>query len=334
MNSRIDELKKTRKRSSIIRLSITIAILIGIVLFYCFSSFLQTILEDFKKNIFLAILITGFVLFAVYLILFIFLKLSDKDACFMALEGTKSEEEFYKLFKEESSTEEIEKLDNENNDVEEQPKKEKQKKYKYEKNGFILNLVHNIVDFYDVILLAILIVIFIFTFIMFPATVKGDCMKPLLYSSTETYSGDKILAIKSKKFDVGDVVVFEYDANIQNPMAVSARDKLLVKRVIARGGDKFECINGKIYINDVMIDEEYVVFNYTSSINYDVESISKRNAIDIEITGNIVPEGYCILLGDNRVVANDSHLFGLVKEDQICGVVKLYCNQKGWHKIK
>ena len=151
-----------------------------------------------------------------------------------------------------------------------------------------------------------------------------------------SYAGDKIIAVRTGGFKLGDVIVFAYDYDIQQVGNVEDGE-LLVKRCIAGPGQKFECINGTIYIDGEVLPEEYCVKKYEVSRSYDINKIIKYNtncdSIDYN-NDNIIPEGYYVLLGDNRWVANDSHCFGLVREDQICGRVALYKGTDGWKRLK
>ena len=178
------------------------------------------------------------------------------------------------------------------------------------------------------IIIAILCVVCLFTFIMFPAEVEQHSME------TTFFEGDRVLVFNASKADRQDVIVFEYDKDYQR--AQSLDGQLLIKRVIAKAGDTFECINGHIYVNGELIIEDYVNINNFKDSSYTLEDVASKNTNSSELLELIVdgkiPEGYYLVLGDNRKNSNDSEEFGLVYYEQLVGVVKYYKNEFGWHK--
>jgi signal peptidase I len=116
----------------------------------------------------------------------------------------------------------------------------------------------------------------------------------------------------------GDVVVFEEEGeSLVSPtgsdrflrgvgqflglVPVDARD--FVKRVIAMGGDEVRIEAGQVYVNDVALDEPYVVF--PDSDDYGPV---------------IVPDEHLFFLGDNRPNSSDSRRsLGYVRQDAVVG---------------
>lgn len=99
----------------------------------------------------------------------------------------------------------------------------------------------------------------------------------------------------------GDIITFMYKNTIQ------------AKRCIAISGDRFELKNGIVFINGKKHDEPYVEFkeeNIDDFINFED---------DVIIINGIVPEGKCIVLGDNRNNSMDSREFGYVDYNDISG---------------
>lgn len=146
----------------------------------------------------------------------------------------------------------------------------------------------------------IIIVILIRTYIVTPVIVRGSSMshtledKEVLFLSKITYKVSNI-----KRFDI--VVIEDED------------DDLIIKRVIGLPKDKVEYKDGKLYINDKFIKEDYT--NYKMD-DFDVDSICWIN--DIECNG-IIPEDMYLVLGDNREISADSRVKGLIKKDKILG---------------
>lgn len=91
----------------------------------------------------------------------------------------------------------------------------------------------------------------------------------------------------------GDVVFFRNE---------EVSSSLLVKRVIATPGMRFEMKNGRVYINGKLLDEPYV--KEFGSDSFD------------EVT---VPDNSYIVLGDNRTESNDARRWKdpFITKDQI-----------------
>ena len=154
------------------------------------------------------------------------------------------------------------------------------------------------------ILIAVLIAVIIAQFIQ-PTIVREHSMQETLQPNDYL-----ILSKMSYKFsdiEYGDIVVFKSNVETED-----GKKKLLIKRVIAKGGDTISIADGQVYRNGELLDEPYTKDGYTNG------------GLD-EVT---VPEGELFLMGDNRVVSVDSRSpeVGFVSEDLIVGkaVVRLF----------
>lgn len=122
--------------------------------------------------------------------------------------------------------------------------------------------------------------------------INGDSMAPGLVD------GEVVAAVKDETVEPGDIIAFYYN------------NKLLVKRVIAVGGDEVDIdLLGNVQVNGARMDEPYV-------------SNRTLGDCDIEMPYN-VPSGYVFVMGDNRMNSLDSRsaAIGCVAREQILGRV-------------
>lgn len=147
-------------------------------------------------------------------------------------------------------------------------------------------------DWLRSILIAIVLAMLIRLFLFEVFVVEGRSMYPTLIEA-ERVMVNKLVY----RFDnpgLGDIVVFEF---------VPGRD--FIKRVIGVEGDKIEIINGRLYINNKLLDEPYLL-----------ENMEVYNYGPV-----IVPPGYLFLMGDYRQNSMDSRdpRVGFISEEDIKG---------------
>ena len=85
-------------------------------------------------------------------------------------------------------------------------------------------------------------------------------------------------------------------------------DKSFVKRVIAEAGDTVRISDGRVFVNNLAVSDEYVAPDYRSHENHGPE---------------VVPEGYYFVMGDHRNNSSDSRHWGPVPKKYIIGRVQL-----------
>ena len=97
----------------------------------------------------------------------------------------------------------------------------------------------------------------------------------------------------------GDIVMLYYPLN---------PDKSFVKRVIAEQGDTVKIEDGRVYVNDVQLADDFVAPEYRSHDDH---------------PPLVVKEGYYYVLGDHRNNSSDSREWGEVPKKYIVGRVQL-----------
>jgi len=93
----------------------------------------------------------------------------------------------------------------------------------------------------------------------------------------------------------GDIVVFHYPRDTS---------KSYIKRVIGMAGDRIRIDSGKVYVNDQVVDEDYVPLAYADQKSY---------------PETVVPPNCYFVLGDHRSMSQDSREFGPVDRGYIYG---------------
>ena len=127
------------------------------------------------------------------------------------------------------------------------------------------------------------------------ARVEGLSMAPTLQDQDRLIVNKAIYRLSAPRR--GDIVMLYYPVN---------PDKSFVKRVIAEEGDTVRISDGRVYVNDIPLDDTYVPEEYRSHDDWGPQVIS---------------EGYYFVMGDHRNNSSDSRHWGLVPKKYIIGKV-------------
>ena len=154
-----------------------------------------------------------------------------------------------------------------------------------------------ILSFLETVVVALVISVVLYLFIMTPHEVVGNSMHPT-YKNGEMLMANKVL-YKFKEPTRGDVIIFKYS---------DTQD--FIKRIIGLPGETVMLKDGKLYINGNLLDES----NYLSSSIY-------TNGGDYLKEGETItiPEGRYFVCGDNRPHSSDSRMFGPIDSKDIKG---------------
>lgn len=131
------------------------------------------------------------------------------------------------------------------------------------------------------------------------ARVEGQSMAPTLQDQDRLIVNKFAYLSAVGEPKVGDIVMLYYP---NNP------DKSFVKRVIAAENQRVRIVEGKVYVNEVPVDDSFVPEQYRSHDDWGPE---------------VVPPGYYFVMGDHRNNSSDSRHWGFVPKKYIIGRVQL-----------
>jgi signal peptidase I len=129
------------------------------------------------------------------------------------------------------------------------------------------------------------------------ARVEGQSMAPTLEDQDRLIVNK--FAYRLHEPQLGDIVMLYYPAD---------PDKSFVKRVIAEPGDQVRIVDGRVYRNEVPLEDDYVPQEFRSHDDWGPE---------------VIPEGYYFVMGDHRNNSSDSRHWRFVPKKYIIGKVQL-----------
>ena len=147
---------------------------------------------------------------------------------------------------------------------------------------------------------AIIIVIFIQSFIIVGAVISNNSMTPTLQT------GDRVIVNKIKvTFDLiqrGDIIMYRHN------------NKTYFSRIIGKPGESVSIKSQRINIDDRQVNEPYMKDRH-------IKDITLREIKNSD--GDTIPSGAFFVLNDNNNKHTDSRTYGLIDKKDIIGDVSL-----------
>lgn len=168
-------------------------------------------------------------------------------------------------------------------------------------------------EYFEAICIAILLALFIRTFIvqafkipsgsMLPTLLIGDhlLVNKFIYGIRVPFSGKILVPIVDPS--KGDVVVFKFPKD---------RSIDYIKRVVGTPGDTIEIKNKKVFVNGIAADDTHA--HVSSPAVLDAQASPRDNFGPI-----LVPENRIFVMGDNRDNSYDSRFWGFVDQKDVLG---------------
>lgn len=168
-------------------------------------------------------------------------------------------------------------------------------------------------EYVEAILIALLLALFIRTFViqafkipsgsMIPTLLVGDhiLVNKFIYGIKNPITGSTWISIE--KPERGDIVVFKYPVNPKQDF---------IKRVIGVPGDSIKIVNKKVYINNTL-------FDIHGAVNLDTKIIPGNLQPRDNFGPVVVPENSLFVMGDNRDNSHDSRFWSFVKYKEVKG---------------
>jgi signal peptidase I len=168
-------------------------------------------------------------------------------------------------------------------------------------------------EYVEAIAIAILLALFIRTFVvqafkipsgsMLPTLLIGDhlLVNKFIYGVKVPFTGKLLVPLKDPQS--GDIIVFRFPKD---------RSIDYIKRVVGEPGDKIEIKDKKLFRNGKQADDPHAHFSSTTMLPASVSPKDNFGPIT-------VPEGKYFVMGDNRDNSSDSRFWGFVESSDVLG---------------
>ncbi len=183
------------------------------------------------------------------------------------------------------------------------------------------------------LILAIIVALLLKHFVFTPTLVNQFSMRPTLENGDRLIL-DRLSITLNKEIKRGEIITFEAPTvtsvdssnyNENSPIAIYEKEEMgiferfmyytleinkdsYIKRVIGVGGDKILIEDGNVYVNEILLNEDYLP----------EDSKTMRTGLFYDLT---VPDGCVFAMGDNRMNSKDCRNFGCIPLNKIEGKV-------------
>lgn len=192
--------------------------------------------------------------------------------------------------------------------------------------------VKNVMEWIICVIIAIILALLFRHFIGTPTVVKQTSMQTTLMQNDRLIL-NRWVATVDGDLKRGDIITFEApsktdrnmgddDVDLNNPVAIYDYNPTglwekfnyyflengkvsFIKRVIGLPGEHVQIKDGKVYIDEKELSEDYLPEG------------TETGSLNGLYTNLVVPEGYIYVLGDNRRGSTDSREFGCIPLDRV-----------------
>ncbi|CAN5857534.1 signal peptidase I [soil metagenome] len=156
--------------------------------------------------------------------------------------------------------------------------------------------LRTLVEWGAVLVGALVVALVVKTFLFQAFYIPSPSMEPTLMENDRVMVAK--LSYRLGDVERGDIVVFGRPDGNPDPAVDD-----LIKRVVGLPGDTIEARDGRVLVNDEVLDESY---------------LPEGSRTD-NLPRQTVPDDHLFMMGDNRPNSQDSRIFGPIPEDLVVG---------------
>lgn len=174
---------------------------------------------------------------------------------------------------------------------------------------FLRSLINFFLEIAETAILAILIFLALYLFLVRPHQIRGDSMLPNFHNGEYLLTEMVSHNLLKKDPQRGEVIVF------RSPEQPNLD---FIKRIIALPGEKIKLQNGKVFIINEANPEGFLLredYLGEGTVTEGRRTIKEGEVFEVD-------DGY-IVMGDNRERSSDSREWGVIKRENIIGRVWL-----------